>query len=118
MVGKQFDNKKVFKNELTSRAQFSSEQIFTIFRSSAVDSIRVDTALVFSRFTEGELTQEQYQAIRLNHGATFRHRIDFEHSVFGQQAAWSATGSKPADRRLAERKATLIKLFTIQQPTQ
>ena len=115
LVGKQFDNKKIFKNELMSRTPFSSEQIFDIFQYSLIDSMRIDTTLAFPQFREGELTEEQYQAIRLNHGATFRHKIDLEDSVFNARTAWTSTGNKLLDRQLAEKKTKLIKLFTIDQ---
>jgi len=115
LVGRRFDNKKIFKNELMSRTPFSSEQVFDIFQYSLVDSIRVDTALVLTRFDAGRLTEEEYQSIRLNHGATFRHKIDLERLVFDNQAAWSLTGNKLVDKQIADKKATLIRLFTIVQ---
>jgi len=115
LVGRRFDNKKIFKNELMSRTPFSSEQVFDIFQYSLVDSIRVDTALVLTRFDAGRLTEGQYQSIRLNHGSTFRHKIDFERLVFDNQAAWSVTGNKLVDKQIADKKATLIRLFTIVQ---
>lgn len=116
LVGRQFDNKRVFKNELMSRAPFSNEQIFDIFQYSLIDSIRVDTSLVVSQLSDGQLSQEQYQSIRLNHGATFRHKIDFAQSVFNNQAGWLATGDKITDRQLSQKKLELMKLFTVEQP--
>jgi len=117
LVGRRFDNKKVFKNELMSRTPFSSEQVFDIFQYSLVDSIRVDTALVLTRFDAGRLSDGQYQSIRLNHGATFRHKIDFEQLVFDSQAEWSVTGNKLVDKQIADKKAALVRLFTIEQST-
>jgi hypothetical protein len=113
LIGRQFDNKKVFKNELMSRVPFSSEQVFQIFQYALVDSMRVDSSLALAQLREGALTAEQYETLRLSHGATFRHKIDFEQSVFSTRAEWSSTGDVLADKQLAEKKANLMKLFTI-----
>lgn len=115
LVGVQFDNKKIFRNELMSRTPFTSEQIFEIFQSAIVDSIRVDSALAITQLREGLLSEQQYNGIRLSHGATFRHRIDLEDSLFHTGEGWAPTGNKLVDRQLAERKSQLIKLFTIDQ---
>jgi PiT family inorganic phosphate transporter len=114
LIGARFDNKKVFRNELMSRAAYSSEQIFKIFQYSIIDSILIDTTVVLTQLPSVELTEEQYRSLHHAHGMIFNHKIDFEHAVFDTVPGWNAAGDKLLEKQLSEKKLKVLDVLRIQ----
>lgn len=115
LVGKRFDNKKIFKNELIKRNNYNNEQIFMIFQYALIDSFNVDTLKLDGMRREGILAEEQFASIRKLSGRTYKHKLDIEKELFHNSAAWNLTGSKLKDKELIDKKDKVINSLRIEQ---
>ncbi len=104
LVGKRFYNKKIFKNELMTRTDFSNNQVYQIFQYAIIDSFKVDSSKVKPMFNEGRLTSSQFALIKQLHGTSYKHKIDFEKSLFGKMEDWNYSGDKLKDKKLDQAK--------------
>ncbi len=114
LVGKRFYNKKIFTNELLSRAPYTNDHIYLIFQYSIVDSFRIDTTKIAHFVKDGTLSADRFASIKLKQGKTFKHKLDFEHALFENDSIWNATGKKLDDKETEVLKSSIGEVFRIQ----
>jgi PiT family inorganic phosphate transporter len=104
MAGKRFYNKKVLRNELLKRNNYTNAQIYSIFQYAIIDSFRIDSTIIVSKLAKNFLSDEQAAALKSYHGKTFRHKIDFEKFLVKAQIEFVPTGNKLVDKQIEENK--------------
>ncbi len=114
LIGKRFYNKKIFTNELLSRAPYTNDHIYMIFQYSIVDSFRIDTAKIAGFVKDGTLSMDRLSSLKLKQGKTFKHKLDFENSLFENDTVWIATGKKLDDKETELLKSSIGEVFRIQ----
>lgn len=112
LVGRRFDNPKVFKNEIMARDTFSNQHLFDIFHLAAIDSFRVDTTLVHTLDTLW-FSPAEIASIAAHHGRSFAHQLDFANTVFAAESVWAPTGDPLADKILQQKKRSVETLLRI-----
>jgi len=113
LIGKRYFNTKVFRNELLDRKKFTNNELFLIFNYAIVDSFKVDSMLVLKKLDMSKFSIDQINEIKILHGKSFSHKIDFEEAVFKSNNQWKMTGEKLADRHLEEKMLLIEELFRI-----
>jgi PiT family inorganic phosphate transporter len=112
LKGKRFDNKKVLRNELMKRYNYTNAQIYSIFQYALIDSFRIDSTkaglLDTLRFSPGQIS-----LLKENHGRTFMHKIDFDNLVFAHRGDWELTGNKLLDKEILEKKLLIEELMRV-----
>jgi hypothetical protein len=111
IAGKRFYNKKVLRNELMKRYNYSNTQIYLIFQYAIIDSFRIDSAALTPAVTEGYLTAAQDSALKRLHGKTFRHKLDFDNALSEHGIDIPVTGNKLIDKENAEHRRVIEQLF-------
>jgi inorganic phosphate transporter, PiT family len=117
LTGKRFFNKKIFKNELSKRNDYTNDQVFTIFQYAIIDSFKVDSAVVSSKLDRTKFTEEQLIYLKQQHGKTFNHKNDFEKFLYKGEISFTPTGNKLVDKQLEDNKAILLNAFRIKNKT-
>jgi inorganic phosphate transporter, PiT family len=113
IVGKRFFATKVFRNELLSRKKFTNNELFLIFNYAIVDSFKIDSTLLLEKLNDSKFSNEQIDELKILHGKSFSHKIDFEKAVFKNSDQWNKTGDKLEDRELDEKVLLIEELFRI-----
>ncbi len=114
LVGVRFTNKKIFRNELLSRSDFSNNHLFLIFNYALVDSFKIDSVAVMEKLDSIKFTRDQIDELKMLHGKSFSHRIDFEKAVFPADKGWGETGNKLKDKELKEKILLIEQLCRVQ----
>jgi PiT family inorganic phosphate transporter len=111
LSGNRFYNKKILRNELLKRHNYTNAQIFTIFQYAIIDSFRIDSTVLTPAMTEGYLTAAQDSALKRLHGKTFRHKLDFDRALSEHHIDVPETGNKLIDKENAEHRRVIEQLF-------
>jgi inorganic phosphate transporter, PiT family len=117
LVGKRFDNKKVLRNELMKRYNYTNAQIYSIFQYAIIDSFRIDSAKV-GLLDSLRFGTSQLLLLRQNHGKVFQHKIDFDKLVFANPIEWELTGDKLRDKEILEKKSLIEESMRVQTKPQ
>lgn len=112
IVGKRFFNIKEFKNEIQKRGKYSEEELFKIFQLSKVDSFKIDSNKVKDFYKSKLLSENQFSFIKLYHGKSFSHKIDFQKAIFNE-SSWKSNGDKLHDNEINKLKELLENNFRI-----
>lgn len=112
LTGAQFDNKKVFRNELLSRHDYDNSQLFVLFKYAIIDSFRVDTMKIDGAVRQ-QLNAAQFNKIRSLQNSAFSHKHEFEKALFHADSAWYGFGNKLYEKELKEKKLLLENIFRI-----
>lgn len=112
LTGVQFDNKKVFRNELLGRHDYNNSQLYVLFQYALIDSFRIDT-LKIDATARQLLNTAQFNKIRSLQNAAFSHKHDFEKALFEEDSAWYDFGNKLYEKVLEEKKLLLENIFRI-----
>lgn len=113
LLDQRFDNNKTFLNELKSRYDFNSEQIYTIFNYSLIDSFQIDSTLINTLPDKYDFTIVEKFQLKELHGKSFNHKIDFEEAVSNNVPMWTLTGDKLKDKQIADKKIVIEELFRV-----
>ncbi len=113
LVGKRFFNKKLFKNELIKRNNYTNEQIFSIFQYAMIDSFKIDSTLILNQLDRSKFTMEQLGLLKTNHGKTFQHKIEFNSFLIKEKIESELSGNKLFDKQIEDRKNLLENLFRV-----
>lgn len=116
LTGKRFYNKKILRNELLKRDNFTNAQIYTIFQYAIIDSFRIDSTVVASRLSGTFLTEEQITTLKKVHGKIFRHKLDFDVFLLKQGIDSADTGNKLTDKRRDDDRRVLEQTFRVTMP--
>jgi PiT family inorganic phosphate transporter len=111
LSGNRFYNKKILRNELLKRHNYTNAQIFTIFHYAIIDSFRIDSTALTPAMTEGYLTAAQDSVLKRLHGRTFRHKLDFDRALSEHRIDIPVTGNKLIDKENAEHRREIEQLF-------
>ncbi len=117
MLNNRFTNNKTFLNELKSRYDYNSEQIYAIYKYALIDSFRIDSVMINDLHENYQLTITQKSKLKELHGKSFSHKIDFEEAVFSNSQEWSFNGNKLRDKEIAEKKIKVEELFRVTNKT-
>jgi inorganic phosphate transporter, PiT family len=117
LVGKRFYNKKIFKNELVKRSDYTNEQIYSIFQYAIVDSFKIDSTVAISKLDKNKFSVEQLVFLKNQHGKTFHHKIDFENLLAKGNLLFTKSENKLIDKQNEEKKSSLIEAFRILSKT-
>ena len=113
LLDKKFDNNKIFLNELKSRYDFNSKQIYSIFNYAHIDSFKIDSSLIKTLPDKYDFTITEKFHLKELHGAAFNHKIDFEDAVSSNLPMWNSTGDKLKDKEIADKKIVIEELFRV-----
>lgn len=114
LIGKRFFNTRVFRNELLDHGKFTNNELFLIFNYSLVDSFQIDSALLLNKLDKSQFSIDQIEELKMLHGRSFSHKIDFKEAAFERSTHWKMTGDKLSDRELEEKMLLLEELFRIE----
>lgn len=115
LIGKRFYNNKIFKQELLSKSEFNSDQIFLIFQYAIIDSFTIDSVLAKEKLNPEIFSPDHLISINRLHGASFSHKHEFENALFPDTSLWKITGNKIADKSTLEKKFIIEDLFRIKE---
>jgi len=118
LMNKRFTSNKAFLNELKSRHNFNSDQIFKIFNYSIIDSFRIDSLRLQKHLNELKLNKEQIENIKQLHNKTFSHKVDFIQALFQDKEEWRLTGDKLVDIEKENKKLLLEEIFRVNNNSQ
>ncbi len=113
LLDQRFYSNKSFLNELKKRYDYNSNQIYSIFNYSLIDSFQIDSSLINTLPKKYDFTiAEKYQLKEL-HGKAFNHKIDFEEVVFDDLLMWTLSGNNLKDKEITEKRIVIEQLFRI-----
>ena len=115
LLNERFTNNKVFLNELKKRYNYNSEQIYSIYKYALIDSFKIDSMLVIKSLSTDQFSIEQINELKILHGKSFSHKIDFEEAVFSDSNHWRMNGDKFKDKELSEKKNIIENIFRVTQ---
>ncbi len=113
LTSKRFTNKKIMRNELLKRDNFTNAQIYTIFQYAIIDSFRIDSTAVRLRLAHPVFSGEQITTLIGDHGRIFRHKIEFDSYLRKEKILDETIGNKLLDKQLEERQLYLEQIFRI-----
>jgi len=115
LLNERFTNNKIFLNELKKRYDYNSEQIYSIYKYALIDSFKIDSMLVIKSLSSDQFSIEQINGLKILHGKSFSHKIDFEEAVFSDSNQWRMNGDKLKDKELSEKKNIIENIFRVTQ---
>jgi PiT family inorganic phosphate transporter len=113
LAGKRFTNKKVMRDELLNRYNYTDAQIFTIFQCALIDSFRIDSTCAYLSATKSMFSAEQKKTLAEDHGKVFRHKIEFDSYLHKENILDDLTGNKLLDKQTRERQLILEQTFRV-----
>jgi PiT family inorganic phosphate transporter len=115
LVGKRFNNKKVFRNELMDRNEYENQALFLIFNYAIVDSFKIDSAVVTEKINHENFSTEEIEELKSLHGKSFSHKLDFENFIQSNLSHWFENGDRLHDRILKDKTHFIEEIFRVNE---
>jgi inorganic phosphate transporter, PiT family len=111
LISKRFLNKKEFRNQILERHSYSSEQIYSIFNYSLIDSFVVDSNKVNRSLPGLGFTKDEKDFLKSLHSKNYSHKIDFEKDLFLSAEIWKSNGNKLREKEIDQKRLIIEQLF-------
>lgn len=115
LISKRFLNKKEFRNQILGRHNYSSEQIYSIFNYSLIDSFVVDSNKVNRSLPGLGFTKDEKDFLKSLHSKSYSHKIDFEKDLFLSTEIWKSNGNKLREKEIDQKRLIIEQLFRIKK---
>lgn len=115
LISKRFLNKKEFRNQILGRHNYSSEQIYSIFNYSLIDSFVVDSNKVNRSLPGLGFTKDEKDFLKSLHSKSYSHKIDFEKDLFLSTEIWKSNGNKLREKEIEQKRLIIEQLFRIKK---
>lgn len=115
LLNKQFDNNRVFHNEITANGKFKNDEIYLIYKYSLLEFYQVDSTLIYLPESEKFLNEPEINYLKSFHGKTFTHRIDFENMIIKNYSGWSGNKDLLIQNQINNKINYLENLFRLKE---
>ncbi len=115
LISNRFLNKKEFRNQILERHSYSSEQIYSIFNYSLIDSFVVDSNKVNRSLPGLGFTKDEKDFLKSLHSKSYSHKIDFEKDLFLSTEIWKSNGNKLREKEIEQKRLIIEQLFRIKK---
>jgi PiT family inorganic phosphate transporter len=118
LSGTRFSGSSAFRQNLERQKAWTERDLFVIFSSAEMDSLRVDSLSAAANLDSTMISPGQRRALYSLHGRVFVHRWQLDRALEGCDAEWAiptAPGREPEAKRLHALLEVLHGTFRVQR---